>query len=80
MSQLIKSKTHDFSDVLVPFLFATVLGVQVAELATYLALLADWNTLLEGPQAWGPWLLLVITVAMPVVYSRRIVDFGSVEC
>lgn len=46
----------------------------------YLALLADWGVLLAEPSAWQPIALLFATATLPIMYSRRIVDFGSKEC
>lgn len=46
----------------------------------YLALLADWSVLLEGSNAWQPIALLFGTATLPILYSRRIVDFGTKEC
>lgn len=57
-----------------------VCWLQVCELVSYLALLADWPVLLDGSSAWQPLLVLLVTVAIPVLYSRRIVDFGTKEC
>jgi hypothetical protein len=53
----------------------------VCELASYLALLADWGVLFEdGSGAWQALLVLAVTMALPVLYTRRIVDFGSKAC
>lgn len=46
----------------------------------YLALLADWSVLAVDPSAWRPILVLLATATLPIMYSRRIVDFGSKEC
>lgn len=46
----------------------------------YLALLADWGVLSTGFSAWQPLLLLLATATLPIMYSRRIVDFGIKEC
>jgi hypothetical protein len=56
--------------------------VQVCELACYLVLLADWSVLTDGSRSWQPLAVLLCTMALPVVYSRRIVDFaaGSRAC
>lgn len=60
------------------FLGATI---QVAELAVYLALAADWAPLATGgAAAWRPLALLAAAVAAPVLYSRRIVDWGGDAC
>jgi hypothetical protein len=52
---------------------------QVCELCIYLVLLADWAAL----GAWDnlqPVLLALAVAAAPVMYSRRIVDFGKQAC
>jgi hypothetical protein len=54
--------------------------MQVCELMIYLTLLADWNVLLAGGNAWQPIALLFATATVPIMYSRRIVDFGTKEC
>jgi hypothetical protein len=54
--------------------------VQVCELMIYLALLADWSVLATGHSAWKPIALLAGTATLPIMYSRRIVDFGSSDC
>ena len=54
--------------------------LQVAELCSYLALLADWAVLFDDSGAWQPLAMLLVAIAVPVVYCRRIVDFGSVSC
>ncbi len=53
--------------------------MQVCELCIYLVLLADWSALdsWEGRQ---PLLLAAAVAAVPVLYSRRIVDFGKKAC
>lgn len=52
--------------------------IQVAELAAYCALLADWGVLASGSAAaWQPLALLAGVVVLPVLYSRRIVDFNK---
>lgn len=55
------------------FLGATI---QVAELAIYLVLLADWSVLGSWDASWPLAVLLGVAV-MPVLYSRRIVDFNT---
>lgn len=51
--------------------------VQVAELCIYLALLADWSVLFDGSGAWKQIAALLATIALPVIYTRKIVDFGA---
>eukprot|EP00878_Enallax_costatus_P038458 GHUV01043697.1.p1 GENE.GHUV01043697.1~~GHUV01043697.1.p1 ORF type:complete len:179 (+),score=66.35 GHUV01043697.1:231-767(+) len=63
--------------VLGDYLGATI---QVAELCIYLALLADWSKLFDGSGAWQHIAALLGTVTVPIMYSRRIVDFGAKEC
>jgi hypothetical protein len=46
----------------------------------YLALLADWSVLATGHSAWKPIALLFGTATLPIMYSRKIVDFGSSQC
>ncbi len=46
----------------------------------YLALLADWSILTAGGYAWQPIAVLFATATLPIMYSRRIVDFGTKEC
>ena len=53
------------------FLGATI---QVAEVGCYLALTADWQAAAAG---WRPLALLAAVALLPVLYSRRIVDFKS---
>lgn len=54
--------------------------IQVCETLIYLALLADWSVLSMGSAAWRPLLVLFATATLPIMYSRRIVDFGAKEC
>jgi hypothetical protein len=54
--------------------------VQVCEVMIYLALLADWSVLATGHSAWKPIALLFGTATLPIMYSRKIVDFGSSQC
>lgn len=54
--------------------------MQICELMVYLALLADWSVLSTGHSAWKPIALLFGTATLPIMYSRRIVDFGAKEC
>ena len=54
--------------------------LQIAELCIYLALLADWSRLFDGSGAWQHIAALLGTVTLPILYSRRIVDFGAKEC
>lgn len=54
--------------------------MQICELMIYLALLADWSVLSTGHSAWKPIALLFGTATLPIMYSRRIVDFGAKEC
>lgn len=42
-----------------------------------MALAADWDGLLSMPSKASAWLLLATTAAVPVLYSRRIVDWGQ---
>lgn len=43
----------------------------------YLVLLANWEGVAAGrAAAWQPLLMLAGTVLVPVIYTRRIVDFG----
>jgi hypothetical protein len=71
--------THSLLQVLTLHLLHTtpLCCAQVTELLIYLALLAKWSLLLEGPHVWGPWALLAATVVLPVMYSRRIVDWDT---
>lgn len=73
---LLKALPHHLHERLLPALFC----VQVCELMIYLALLADWTVLGTGHHAWKPIALLFGTATLPIMYSRRIVDFGSKEC
>jgi hypothetical protein len=54
--------------------------LQICELMIYLVLLADWRVLVSSPSAWQPIALLFGTATLPIMYSRRIVDFGTKEC
>jgi hypothetical protein len=64
--------------VLTATLAHTPCTMQVAELAAYVALLADWSVLADASTgAWRPLVTLAAVVALPVAYSRRIVDFGG---
>lgn len=47
---------------------------QVAEVACYMALAADWNRMTR--EKASAWVLLAATCVVPVLYSRRIVDWG----
>ncbi|KAF8073024.1 CYCB2-3 [Scenedesmus sp. PABB004] len=49
--------------------------IQLIELAVYLVLLADWPAL--GDARWRPLLALAGVVALPIAYTRRIVDFDA---
>ena len=49
--------------------------VQVCELCIYLALGANWAAL-DSWRSAQPLLVLGAVAAVPVVYSRSIVDFG----
>lgn len=51
--------------------------IQVAELACYLALCADWGAAAAG---WRPLAVLAAAAALPVLYTRRIVDFKEAAC
>jgi hypothetical protein len=52
--------------------------LQVTELCVYLALLGDYTALAAGEAAaWKPLHILGATVLLPVLYSRRIVDWGA---
>jgi hypothetical protein len=48
--------------------------IQVTELCIYLALLADWQAALVQ---WQPLGMLGVMAALPIIYSRQIVNF---EC
>ncbi len=52
---------------------------QVCELCIYLVLLADWPALADWDKA-QPVLLAAAVATAPVIYSRRIVDFGKPAC
>lgn len=41
-----------------------------------MALAADWEGLLTASSN-SAWLLLAVTAAVPVLYSRRVVDWGQ---
>lgn len=69
--------TYDVPAVVFVLQFNTL---QVCELMIYLALLADWGVLASSPGAWQPVALLFGTATLPIMYSRRIVDFGAKEC
>lgn len=56
------------------FLGATI---QVAELACYLVLSADWSA---AKERWQPLAMLAMVAAVPVVYCRRIIDFKASAC
>lgn len=49
---------------------------QVTELAVYLALLAD-GSILVTPEGWQRLFLLGGVMILPVLYSRKIIDFGE---
>lgn len=52
--------------------------MQVAEIAIYLALSADWAALARGdPPGWRALATLAAALVVPVCWSRQIVDF---EC
>lgn len=65
---------------MLPLIVLCAMVMQVCELMIYLTLLADWNVLLAGGNAWQPIALLFATATVPIMYSRRIVDFGTKEC
>ena len=44
--------------------------IQVAELACYLALTANWQVVLED---WRPFVTLAVVAAIPLIYCRRII-------
>lgn len=46
--------------------------IQVTELCIYLALLADWQAALVQ---WQPLGMLGVMAALPIIYSRQIVNF-----
>jgi hypothetical protein len=48
--------------------------IQVAELNCYLVLAADWAAAAAG---WRPLAALAAVAVAPILYSRRIVEFGS---
>jgi len=50
--------------------------IQVAELACYLALSADWKVLNER---WEPLAVLALVAALPVLYCRRIINYNKIE-
>lgn len=47
---------------------------QVAELAIYMALAADWGAAASN---WRPFALLALAAAIPVYYTRRIIATGG---
>lgn len=52
------------------------MAAQVAEVVVYLVLIADWKQL-RGVEGWRPLAILVAVAAIPVVYCRKIIDFGA---
>lgn len=48
--------------------------IQVAELAIYMVLAADWGALASNRQ---PFALLALAAAIPVYYTRRIIATGG---
>lgn len=48
--------------------------IAVCELAIYLVLAADWQAAAEQ---WQPLVLLAATAALPIVYTRRIINLGG---
>ncbi|KAG2444858.1 hypothetical protein HXX76_001599 [Chlamydomonas incerta] len=51
--------------------------IQVAEILIYCALSADWARVTGSWDAAAPLLLLAGVAALPVIYCRRIVDWGN---
>eukprot|EP00198_Chlamydomonas_reinhardtii_P000775 XP_001690110.1 predicted protein [Chlamydomonas reinhardtii] len=49
----------------------------VAEILVYCALSADWSRVAGSWEGAAPLLLLAAVAALPVIYCRRIVDWGS---
>eukprot|EP00884_Botryococcus_braunii_P018605 jgi/Botrbrau1/5428/Bobra.182_1s0030.1 len=50
--------------------------IQVAELVVYLVLAADW-TKMKSVEGWTPLATLVAVATVPIIYSRKIIDFGA---
>lgn len=54
--------------------------MQVAELLTYVCLLADWSVLRESAAARHSVLLLGAVVLLPVIYTRRVIQYSTASC
>lgn len=58
-----------------PPLCAPGATIQVAEIAIYLALSANWAAL-AAPAGWQPLAVLAAAMVVPLLYTRQIVDFA----